>query len=297
MGRHVDVAPEVTIGVLVGLRNVANGRHGHHQQPLFKRNPLQFRLGFGGGERRGDVLDPLVLADRDPAGRHPVDEVDPIDLEVGVLAAALLVDPLEQPLSERPDGGSEQDRGRHVAVGCRRPEPDVERPELRAAAHPRPLWRTVEVRHRRRLGGLGHGLLGRNVDVLAKAGAIPVVEGDHGGRRRLGRCVEECLVERDPHRRSVGIAHEVQLHASADQGQVGGRPVGLGAGLTECTNRGVDKTGVVGHEIGRAQAHGRHRPDVGGLDDNVGGGRQPLQGGQIVFAGQIEGDASLAPVV
>jgi hypothetical protein len=129
---------------------------------------------------------------------HASDQVDPVDLQVAVFAATFGVYPVEQALAERADGLAEQDRPRHVAVGGRAPEPHLERSDLGSSAHAGRRRGVVELAEAHRLGGLQHRLLGRDVDVLAPARPVAVVEGDESGGRRLGRGVEEGLIQRDP---------------------------------------------------------------------------------------------------
>ena len=187
----------------------------------------QLLLRLGQAERGEQVLDAVELRQRDLAVLQHRAEHDPVEVTGGLVAAALLPDPLEQALAENGPADapnrkvidtvpSAHGHTRRMSSGPSRMPP----PTLA------PSWRAEHVVQHERLRRLHHRLLRRDVAVLALARAEPLVQGDEGGVRGVAAGVRPGLRHRAPQRRPVGVAGQQQLPAGgqARRGRAPARP-------------------------------------------------------------------------
>ena len=196
-------------------------------------------------------------------GSRPVVEhdavVDPVLVPGGLVAEALLVDPLHQAAGEGAHGGAEQERDRDLAVpaGPQQLDLGVEPGQADPAGHPAGPARVAGVGEQERLAGHAVALLGGQVDVLAPARAVvPLVQRDQGGAGRVGGGVMEGLGHADPQRRAVLVAGERHGPRRGGQHQVAVGPARLGAVGAEGGDREVHERRVGRLEHVPAQAEG-----------------------------------------
>ena len=139
--------------------------------------------------------------------------------------------------------------------------------------------------------------LRRHVDVLAGAGALSVPERHERVHGRFGAGVEEQLVARHPQRWPVDVTRQPQLAGGGGDGEVGGRPVGVGAGAAERRDRR--------HHQRRVARQQRLVPDAPGvepargerLDDDVGVVDELEQAGAVGGVVEVEHHRRLAAVL
>ena len=198
-----------------------------------------------------DLLEPLVLGDRLPPVVEHDAVVDPVLVPGGLVAEALLVDPLHQ----APGEGPMEEPNRNVTdtwpslqghsswilvsspLSRTPPATRLARPEL-------PGWREQEG-----LAGHAVALLGGEVDVLAPARVVvPLVQRHQGGAGGVGGGVEEGLGHAHPQRRAVLVAGQGHGPRRGGQHQVAVGPARLGAVGAEGGDREVHE-----RRVGRLQ--------------------------------------------
>ena len=135
--RVVDVVEEVARRELrAGDHVVRRGHRGDQQHPVARR--LE-QLGLGLASRR---TSPMIALTRSNSAigslpsQQQVRVLDPVLVAGGLVAEALLVDPLHQPAGERADRRAEQERDRDEAVLARPAQLHVEAAGLDPAGHP-----------------------------------------------------------------------------------------------------------------------------------------------------------------
>ena len=122
------------------------------------------------------------------------------------------------------------------------------------------------------------GLLHRDVDVLAFAGAVAVGERGEGGDGADDRGGDVALAPGRDVGRVLGLAGEPHHAAHGDADDVGRFVLGVGAGLAEAGDGGEDDAGAEASRSVVAEAEGGEVAGGEALDDDVGGGGELLEG-------------------
>ncbi len=175
------------------------------------------------------------------------------------------------------------------------PEPRRARRVVRSRAEQLVALQDVE-----RLGvhqALDAGQLRRHVDVLTGAGALRVPEGHEGVHGRFGAGVEEQLVARHPQRRPVDITRQPQLAGGGGDGEVGGRPAGVGAGAPERRDGRDHQRRVARQQRLVPDAPGVEPPGGERLDDDVGVVDELEEAGTVGGVVEVEHDRRLPAVL
>ena len=289
------------------LRQVLGGRYEADEEAPALALLVRFQRGHGREEGGEDLVDVCHLADDAGSGGgvgkglgeepqvHAVHELH-VGLVVEVVLKSGLVHPGDNLGEVGAAGGG--DVGHHVS-GLRRIDTDAGDGHAEEAegtgAH---AVGALEVPHHHgRLLGQGEGLLHGDVDVLALAGALGVVE---GGERSLGGLdarADVALVAVDEVGWVLGLASKRHhaTHRLSDDVAVG--EAGVGAGLAEAGNRRVDEVGALAAEVVVAEAMGGKGAGHAVLKDDVGAEGELAGASAIRFPIEIEDEGALRAVL
>ena len=218
---------------------------------------------------------------------------DPVFVAGGGVAAAFVVDPLDQPAAERTDGGAEQERDRDPAVAGGVEEAHRQMPGLEATGGAAHFRRTERRRQDVRLGRERDRLLRRHIDVLAEARAGALVVCNQRGDGGVGAGVEIGLRDAEAHRGTIVVAGEDERTACGEDHQIAVGVAGFRAVLAERGDRDVDHAGIDAREIVGAEALLRQPAGVERFDHEVRIAGEVQEKIPTGGAGYVEGDAAL----
>ena len=230
---HLHLLPVVAHVELFEGQHVGGRRDGRDQQVVGQRPFQQLGLRLGGHER-GQCLDGLIERVHRLAALHDGHaEVHPVLVAQLRLAEPLLAGPAQDAAGERGDHGAEQERDGHVAVRALVHPRDQEAAQVHRAGQAHGHLAAGEHRHHLELRAVHERLLARRVHVLAQPGVLSLVQGHEHGAGRVRRGVVPRLRRPDAHRRPVAVAGQRHGAARSRDGEIGGCPACLRAGLAE----------------------------------------------------------------
>ena len=131
---------------------------------------------------------------------------------------------------------------------------DFQRPHFCPACHAAGFRIVERSRENGRLGCLGRGLLGGNINVLPAVRAVRFVQGNQRGRRGGGTGVQIALGNAQADGRPVFVSGNDEWSAAGQNNQIAIRIAGLWPVLSERRNRDINQPRIICCQLVIAQA-------------------------------------------
>ena len=133
--------------------------------------------------------------------------------------------------------------------------------------------------------------------MLPFAGGLAPPEGGHDSGGGVGGGVQLGLRRAHADRRSVGVSAHVSHAAHRPRHKVGRGVMGVGAGLPEGGDGGIDERGVFAGEALIAESERVHAPRRERFDEDVGVPRERSEGVRAFGVGEVKLDSALVGAV